>query len=212
LDGLHNRTYVDPVLLGRYPGDLAELYGGADLSAVRDGDEALIGASLDFLGVNYYFPNTVRAGPDGSPLGLELVPRTDVPHTAFDWPVVPDGLTELLVGLRDRYGPALRPVYITESGAAYADRVDADGRVSDPDRIDFLDRHLGALRAAMDAGVDVRGYFVWSLLDNFEWAEGYSKRFGLVYVDYPTQRRIPKASYEWYRSLVGHRPAAGGPA
>ena len=202
LDGLHNRTYTDPVLLGHYPTGLDELYGSVDLSAIRDGDEAVMGAHLDFLGVTYYFPNTIRAGGEGSPLGLELVPRTDVPQTAFGWPVVPDGLTDLLVGLRDRYGPALPPVYIAENGAAYSDAPDADGRVSDPDRIDFLDRHLKALRAAMDAGVDVRGYFVWSLLDNFEWTEGYSKRFGLVYVDYPTQRRIPKASYNWYRSLV----------
>jgi beta-glucosidase len=202
LDGLHNRTYTDPVLLGRYPTDLDRLYGGVDLSAVRDGDLAVLGAPVDFLGVNYYFSNTVRAGAEGSTLGLELVPQTGVPHTAFGWPVLPAGLTGLLVGLRDRYGPALPPVHITENGAAYADSVNAAGRVSDPDRIAFLDRHLRALLAAMDAGVDVRGYFVWSLLDNFEWAEGYSKRFGLVYVDYPTQRRIPKSSYDWYRAVI----------
>jgi beta-glucosidase len=212
LDGLHNRTYTDPVLLGRYPTDLEQLYGEENLSVIRDGDEAVLGAPLDFLGVNYYFPNTVRAGDEGTPFGLELVPQTGLPRTAFDWPVVPEALTDLLVGLDDRYGLALPPIYITENGAAYADTVDPAGQVSDPDRIDFLDRHLRALRAAMDSGVDVRGYFVWSLLDNFEWAEGYSKRFGLVYVDFATQRRIPKASYGWYRSMVAHRALAGSGA
>jgi beta-glucosidase len=200
LDVAHNWTYTDPVLLGRYPDDLGSLY--PDRSAIRDGDEALIGVPVDFLGVNYYYPSTARAGGTDSPLGVEPVERTDVPHTGFGWPVVPGALTDLLVGLRDRYGAALPPIYVTENGATYPDTVDSDGRVSDPDRIGYLDGHLRALRAAMDAGVDVRGYFVWSLLDNFEWAEGYSKRFGLVYVDYPTQRRIPKASYDWYRALI----------
>jgi beta-glucosidase len=122
-------------------------------------------------------------------------------RTAFDWPVVPDGLREQLVLLRERYGDALPPVHVTENGCAYDDEV-TDGRVDDPDRIAYLDAHLRAVAAAVEEGVDVRGYYTWSLLDNFEWAEGYTKRFGLVHVDYPTQRRTPKASYGWYRDVI----------
>jgi beta-glucosidase len=202
VDGLQNRVYTDPVLLGRYPDDLAWLYRDADLSTIRDGDLTITGAPIDFLGVNYYFPSLVRAAGPDNPLGFEFAERAGVPRTAFGWPVVPESMTELLVLLRDRYGSALPPILVTENGAAYDDEVGADGRVSDVDRVAYLDAHLRAVRRAMDAGVDVDGYFCWSLLDNFEWAEGYSKRFGLVYVDYPTQRRIPKESYEWYRRLV----------
>jgi beta-glucosidase len=202
LDGLQNRVYTDPLLLGSYPDDLPELYGGdADLSVIRRGDAVTISAALDFLGVNYYFPNLVRSAGPNNPLGVELVEHTGVPRTAFGWPVVPEGMTDLLVLLRQRYGDALPPIYVTENGAAYEDRL-VDGEVSDVDRIGYLDGHVRAVRRAMDAGVDVRGYFCWSLLDNFEWAEGYSKRFGLVYVDYSTQRRIPKRSYDWYRGLI----------
>ncbi|HVQ96453.1 MAG TPA: GH1 family beta-glucosidase [Mycobacteriales bacterium] len=208
MDGLHNRVYGDPVLLGRYPDDLAWIYAGTDLSAIRDGDLETIAAPLDFIGINYYAPNMVRAGGADSPLGVETVPWPDAPRTAFDWPVVPDGFHELMLQLRDRYGAALPPIYITENGAAYQDTLGPDGGVSDVDRIGYLDGHLRALRRAIADGVDVRGYFCWSLLDNFEWAEGYSKRFGLVYVDYPTQRRIPKQSYGWYRQLIADQARA----
>jgi beta-glucosidase len=119
-----------------------------------------------------------------------------VPVTSVDWPVQPDGLRQLLVGLRATY-PSLPPVYITENGAAYDDEVSADGTVDDPLRVSYLHRHLLALREAISAGVDVRGYFVWTLMDNFEWAEGYAKRFGIVYVDYADQRRVPKSSAHW---------------
>jgi beta-glucosidase len=212
LQALQNDTYSDPVLLGRYPENLDELHPGADLSMIRDGDLATIAAPIDFLGVNYYAPNQVKApGPD-NPLGFELVPFSGVEHTSFDWPVVPRAFTDLLVGLRERYGAALPPIYITENGAAFADQPDAGGRVADDRRIAYLDGHLRALRAAIDAGVDVRGYFCWSLLDNFEWAEGFSQRFGLVRVDFETQQRTPKASYDWYRELIAaHRAGQPGP-
>ena len=118
------------------------------------------------------------------------------------WPVIPEGLTELLLHVRERYGARLPPIIITENGCALSDRVDADGRIDDQGRIAYIDSHLRALRKAMDAGVDVRGYFVWSLLDNFEWAEGYRPRFGLVHVDFENQMRTPKASYHWYRQLI----------
>jgi beta-glucosidase len=124
--------------------------------------------------------------------------------TTNDSPIVPQGLRELLVSFQDRYQRHLPPIHITENGCSFADEPGADGLVHDPERIEFLDSHLRAVREAMDAGVDVRGYFVWSLLDNFEWSKGYAPRFGLVHVDYETQRRTPKDSFAWFRKLVRH--------
>ena len=199
-DAVHNLLFTDPVLLGRYPAALAHLAEGTE------GDLAAISVPIDFLGVNYYFPEMVRADP-ADPLGSSGVEWPDAPRTDFGWPVVPAGFTTTLTGLRERYGNALPPIHITENGAAYPDAVAADGSVPDPDRVAYLDGHLRAVRAAMDAGVDVRGYYLWSLLDNFEWAEGYSKRFGLVHVDFDTLARTPKQSYGWYRDLIrAHLP------
>ena len=203
-DAVHNRLFTDPLLVERYPDELVPYLG----DAVREGDLATTSASLDFLGVNYYFPGLVRADPSGV-FGTASVRWPDVPRTAFDWPVVPDGMRETLVTLRERYGDGLPPVYVTENGAAYDDVVRPDGTVQDRERVSYLDGHLRAVRAAMDAGVDVRGYFCWSLLDNFEWAEGFSKRFGLVHVDFATLRRTPKASYDWFRDLVAAQRPAG---
>jgi beta-glucosidase len=194
---LHNELYTDPILLGAYPDAARELAG----STVRDGDLAAIAAPIDFLGVNYYFPELIRSDPTAV-FGLGEVEWPDAPRTAFDWPVVPEAFTETLLWLKERYGAALPPVYVTENGAAYDDEVAADGTVPDPDRVSFLDGHLRAVRAAIDAGVDVRGYYCWSLLDNFEWAQGFSKRFGLVRVDFDTLERTPKESYGWYRDLI----------
>ncbi|WP_233196774.1 GH1 family beta-glucosidase [Verrucosispora sp. ts21] len=196
-EALHNQLFTDPLFGRRYPTEL-----GFDQSVVRDGDLDVIAAPIDVLGVNYYNPTGVRAPEEGSPLPFELVPLDGYPRTAFDWPVAPDGLRELLGWLHARYGADLPPVQITESGCAYDDEPDADGRVHDPDRIAYLDAHLRAVRAAIDDGVDVTGYFVWSLLDNWEWAEGFTKRFGLVHVDYPTGRRTPKSSYAWLREVI----------
>ncbi len=202
-DALHNRLFNDPVLLGTYP-DLSALGPEAYPSFVEDDDLKLIHAPLEGLGINYYTPSVVEyadpTGNDGLPFTLNEI--EGVPTTAFGWPVVPDGLRELLVGLRSRYGSALPPIYITENGCSTNDVLTNDGRVHDTERIDFLTGHLGALREAMAAGVDVRGYLTWSLIDNFEWAEGYSQRFGLVYVDYPTQRRAPKDSFYWLRDEI----------
>ncbi|MGY0235665.1 GH1 family beta-glucosidase [Longispora urticae] len=192
LDGWQNRVFCDPVLLGHYPDGLEDLFPGA-AEVIRDGDLAVIGAPLDFLGVNYYNPHLVRAS-DASPLGFEFAEHEGVAHTSFGWPIVPAGLTDLLLQLRDRYD--LPPVYITENGASFPDTLD------DRDRVDYLAGHLTALRAAIDAGVDVRGYFCWSLLDNFEWAEGYAQRFGLVRVDFTTGERTPRDSYAFFRSLA----------
>lgn len=205
-DALHNRLFTDPLLLGSYP-DLSAFGVGADLGGcVRPGDlELVAGPGLDGLGVNYYNPTRIGAPTDPG-LPFAEAPIEGVPRTAFGWPVVPDGLRELLVGLRKSYGTALPPVTITENGCSVADELGPDGTVPDRPRIDYLAGHLDALAEAVAEGVDVRGYFTWSLLDNFEWAEGFTQRFGLVHVDFDTQRRTPKASYTWYRDLiVAHR-------
>ncbi|MFB6818087.1 GH1 family beta-glucosidase [Streptomyces sp. NPDC056347] len=198
-DALHNGIFNDPLFTGSYP-DLTA-YGMADRSwggVVRDGDLATISAPLDGLGVNYYNPTWVTAPADpaaGLPFDL-AEPTEPYERTAFDWPVVPDGLTELLTGLKDRYGEALPPVWITENGCSQP------AGLHDRARIDYLAEHISAVADAVSLGVDVRGYFTWSLLDNFEWAEGYHQRFGLVEVDFATQRRTPRASFAWYRDLI----------
>ncbi len=171
----------------------------------------MISAPLDFLGINYYTPSVVRDAPyrDADPFSrmaddnrFDGVGMPEARHTAMDWPVAPHTQHELLVGPRERYGNALPPVHITENGSAEHDVLTSDGAVHDAERISYLDGHLRSVAAAIADGVDVRGYYVWSLLDNFEWAYGYSKRFGLVYVDYATQRRVPKDSFHWYRALI----------
>jgi beta-glucosidase len=196
-DALHNRLFTDPLLGLGYPAEVP-----MDPALVHDGDLAVIAAPIDALGVNYYNPTAVRAPADADGLPFEIVPLEGYPRTGFGWPVVPDGLRELLVGLRQTYGDALPPIHVTESGCSYPDELTADGRCADPDRVAYLDSHIGAVEAALAAGVDVRGYFVWSLLDNFEWAEGYTQRFGLVHVDFATLRRTPKSSYVWYRDRI----------
>jgi beta-glucosidase len=189
------------VLTGQYPELI--LAGLAEQGTIHDGDLETIAAPLDGLGVNYYTPSVISAPLDpAQPLPFEQLPIGGVPHTGFGWPVVPGGLRDLLVSLRDRYGDDLPPIYITENGCSYPDPVDATGEIVDSERIAFLDGHLRAVHQAMSEGVDVRGYFVWSLLDNFEWAEGFTQRFGLVHVDFETQVRTPKASYRWYADRV----------
>jgi len=208
LDGHLNRWFLDPVLRGAYPPDMVELfersYGLFDV--VRAGDLDVIASRLDFLGVNYYMPKRVRAEPRRAPLGLaEAGPRP--PVTAMGWEVDADGLHALLLRLRRDYGDL--PVYITENGAAFDGEEVVDGRVEDPQRVAYLRDHLAALERAVADGVDVRRYYAWSLLDNFEWEHGYSKRFGIVHVDYATQRRTPKRSALWFRDYIA-RARNGG--
>ncbi|WP_250002881.1 GH1 family beta-glucosidase [Actinoplanes sp. M2I2] len=191
-DAFHNRLFNDPVLLGSYP----DLLTGALGDVVREGDLDIIRTPLDALGINYYNPTAVGAPSGESPLPFELRPIEGYPTTAFGWPVVPAGLTDLLTGSREIYGDALPPVYVTENGCS------TDPGLHDQFRIDYLDAHLRAVHDAIAAGVDVRGYFVWSLLDNFEWAEGYSQRFGLVHVDFETLTRTPRDSYHWLRAAL----------
>ncbi|MET8964439.1 GH1 family beta-glucosidase [Streptomyces sp. NPDC004096] len=199
-DLLLNRLFSDPLLIGRYPEGFGELMPG-DVEA----DLKVIAEPIDWYGINYYAPTRVGA-PQGAEIefgGLSLpaeLPFTvreieDRPVTDFGWPVVPEALTELLTGFRERYGDRLPPVLITENGCSYQG-------VDDQERIAYLDGHIRALHRAVEAGVDVRGYFVWSLLDNFEWAEGYTRRFGLVHTDFETLERTPKASYAWLRDLL----------
>jgi beta-glucosidase len=203
---LGNRLFADPVLRGSYPDGYAALMPGPVEEDLR-----VISSPIDFYGVNYYVPTRVAGrstpGPEGSPssgmdLPFVMLPVEGYPHTDFGWPVVPDGLRDLLVMMSQEYDGLLPPVYVTENGCAYDDEPDADGRVADSRRVDYLDGHLRAVGQAIEAGVDVRGYFTWSLVDNFEWAEGYTKRFGLVHVDYETQRRTPKDSFDWYRRVI----------
>ncbi|WP_433375060.1 GH1 family beta-glucosidase [Streptosporangium sp. CA-115845] len=207
VDGLHNRIFLDPILNGRYPADMLEhMARFTTLEHIADGDEELIGAPIDLLGVNYYAP-TLVAAKVGTPSsnrfpGTEGVEHLDpdLPVTAMGWPVEADGLRRLLVRLARDY-PAT-PLMITENGAAYHDSAE-DGRVADAERVDYLRTHLLAAHQAIGEGADLRGYLAWSLMDNFEWAYGYEKRFGLVHVDYDTQRRIPKDSALWYSGVIG---------
>jgi len=211
-----NLLFTDPLLEGRYPALARSTYAAlTDFGYLHDGDLATIAAPLDFLGVNYYFPSRVQAAPylqddpalrTADDLGTEDVISPDEELTVMGWPVEPAGLTRLLEWLHDTY-PTLPPIYITENGRACDDVVTDAGEVDDPDRVRYLDSHLRAVADAIEAGVDVRGYYCWSLMDNFEWAEGYTKRFGLVHIDYATQQRTPKASFSWFRSLIADQHA-----
>ena len=208
VDGTTNRFFVEPVFTGHYPADvlddLAEIWPD-DL--VAEEDLAAISTPIDVLGVNYYTTNVFRAGEPTEPTPHIAAPDAvqvlrDLPLTGMGWEVDPAGLRNLLTWLHADYtGPAGVPLVITESGAAFDDVADEAGYVDDADRIDYLRRHLTAVREAMDAGADVRGYLVWSLMDNFEWAHGYAKRFGLVRVD-SDLNRIPKASARWFADVA----------
>jgi beta-glucosidase len=209
IDAEANGAFLDPLLHGRYPAALGPDFRPGD-DVIRDGDFREIQEPIDFLGVNYYQPCVVRLR-DGNGLRRGERPISDhgngvhvrpdgMPVTAMGWLVDPEGLHELLLRLAVE-APGL-PLYITENGAACYDYVTPEGIVDDSDRLSYLRGHLQAARRAINAGVNLRGYFVWSFLDNFEWAEGYSKRFGLVFVDFGTQRRIPKRSAAWYAEVA----------
>jgi beta-glucosidase len=223
VDALSNRVFLDPVLRGRYPDDLLDdLRHLTDWSFIRDGDPDVISAPIDVLGVNYYSPTMVTAATPqlreqasghrvNDPMGSDDAspfPGTDLafavpqpgPHTAMGWRIEPGSLTELLLRVHRDY-PGI-PLMITENGAAFADEPGPDGVVHDADRIDYLRGHLSAVHDAIREGVDIRGYYCWSLMDNFEWAWGFSKRFGIVRVDYETGERTWKDSAHWYREVI----------
>jgi beta-glucosidase len=201
-DGWFNRWFLDPVYKGEYPADMVELLSpaleGIDLSAV-----SAAAAPTDFLGVNFYTRGLVR-WDDSQPLKFTFArnPDPNTVYTAMDWEVYPQGLTDILVRVHQDYQP--KAIYVTENGAAFddPDSVPASGSVDDPQRTDYLRTHFAAAENAIAQGVPLKGYFVWSLMDNYEWAEGYTKRFGIVHVDYTTQQRTPKQSALWYQDFI----------
>jgi beta-glucosidase len=210
VDGLHNRLFLDPLLRGRYPADMLEhIARFTPVDHIEPGDEEVIAAPIDFLGVNYYQPTLVGAKvgePSSAQFpgteGIAFLPQ-DVPTTGMGWPIDADGLRKTLVRVGEDY-PGV-PVIITENGACFPDTVQiglGGGKVNDLERISYIADHLAAVHDALTAGVDMRGYIAWSLMDNFEWAYGYDKRFGLVHVDYATQQRLPKDSALWFRQVI----------
>jgi len=210
-DGFFNRWYLDPIFRGEYPADavadriaLGHLTG-PDLPFVQDGDMAAIATPLDFLGMNYYSRNVMQAGPDGEPKACQVAPKDEL--TDMDWEVYPEGLYDGLMRIHRDYNP--RRIVIAESGAAYDYPMDSNGRIADTKRIDYLRTHFEAAQRAMAEGVPLSGYFVWSLMDNFEWGFGYAKRFGLFGVDFETQQRIPKDSAFWYRDVLADQASDG---
>jgi beta-glucosidase len=194
-----NEQFLHPALLGRYPPELKEIFGEAWPDFPED-DFKLITQPLDFVGINYYTRSVTQAN-DSYPLEAGAVRQPRGTYTETGWEVFPQGLTDLLLWFKQTYGDL--PVYITENGAAFFDPPVADaGRVRDPLRIDYLRKHLSAIHDAIAAGVDIRGYMAWSLLDNLEWSLGYSKRFGIIHVDYGTLERTPKDSARWYSGII----------
>lgn len=219
VEGNANRLFLDPIFRGAYPRDMSDHYSKYP-SPVRAGDLEVISRPLDFLGVNFYHPTTVcdrdrveeaRAfgylvdttkSPDPVEADLRVVHvgRPGVPRTSTEWEIEGGALKELLVYVGESYTDL--PLYITENGCSCEDYIDPNGAINDVDRIDYIDQHLRAVHSAIEDGVDVKGYFVWSLFDNFEWAKGYAKRFGIVWVDYDTHRRVPKQSFRWYQEVI----------
>jgi len=202
VDGFHNRWYLDPIFRGSYPADMVDAWADL-LPDIHDGDLAEIATPIDFLGVNNYSSPLVAADPDGG--RAQIVRRADAEHTDMGWEITPDGFHDLLVRLKRDYDPPA--IYVTENGAAFSDVRSHDGTIGDPERQGYLDDYLHAAARALAEDVPLRGYFAWSLLDNFEWAWGYWKRFGLVYVDFATLERIPKGSFHWYRDFIAAQRA-----
>ena len=198
-DGTRNRWFLDPLYGRGYPEDVLALMG-AQAPVIHAGDLQTIATPADFLGVNYYFPEVVADAPGQGVTQSRIVESDDVERTAFGWEVSPQGMVDLLERVQRDYAPAR--VFLTENGSTWDDVLLPDGRVDDARRVSYLARHLAAARQALSKGVPLQGYFYWSLLDNFEWAEGYTRRFGLAYVDYATQERILKASGHWYARFL----------
>lgn len=200
MDAQSNRWFADPIFKGAYPADRLALLGAA-APEIRPGDMQIISAPIDFLGVNYYSRSVVKDAPQAA--NVEKTESVKIPaseYTEMNWEVYPDGLRELLERVHRDYQP--QEIYVTENGCATPDHLNGVSPVPDPRRVAYLKGHFEAAYRAITAGVPLKGYFVWSLMDNFEWAYGYSKRFGITYVDYATQRRIPKQSYQFYQQVI----------
>lgn len=199
-DGFSNRWFIDPVFKGRYPEDMAALFEKrfGSFYFIKDGDLETIATPIDFLGVNYYSHNIVEANDDDDVLGSKVIGETEN-VTEMGWGIHPDSLYRLLTRIKRDYTDL--PLYITENGAAFPDQL-VDGKIDDTDRINYLHDHFAAVHRFIEEGGNLQGFYVWSLLDNYEWAFGYSKRFGIIYVDYETLERIPKESYKWYQKVI----------
>jgi len=224
VDGQFNRFFLDPIFRGEYPADVLEDLAGLGLeNYVKEGDLEIISTPIDALGVNYYHGEALSAEAPKAEQMSTMAPserpkrspfpategvfwhKRELPVTAMGWEVQPEGLTRLLKRVQDEYTGTAIKLYVTENGAAYDDVVEADGSVNDAERTDFLRVHLDAILDAIDEGVDVYGYFYWSLMDNYEWAWGYHKRFGIVRVDYDTLERTPKRSALEYKGIIADR-------
>jgi beta-glucosidase len=200
-----NRQYLDPVFKKSYPAELREIFGDA-WPEWPQADFDLIAQELDFIGVNYYTRNVTRHDASSWPLRASMVKQPRHTYTDVGWEVWPKGLSDTLLWVTERYGKI--PLYVTENGAAFFDPPTAEGGVlPDPLRVSYLRKHISAVHDAIAGGADVRGYFCWSLLDNFEWALGYSKRFGIVHVDYATLERTPKDSARYYSRVIASNGA-----
>lgn len=205
MDAYVNRHFLDPALLGEFPRELPEMFGDA-WPSLTAAEVSTLKTPTDFVGMNYYLRIVVQDDPEAGPARARVVSPPDRKYTAMGWEIFPRGLTDTLHWLRGRYGNV--PLYVTENGAAYDDIPQPNGSINDGDRLKYIREHLQAAGQALRAGVNLRGYFVWSLFDNFEWQQGYSKRFGIVGVDFQTQRRIPKASARFYSDVVRSRGTA----
>ena len=199
-DGFDNRWFLNPVFGQPYPADVIEVLGKSP--QIETGDMSLINQPMDFLGVNFYFRQTIASNPQGLPLPIKNIRRENVKRTAMDWEVHAPAFEEILTRIHRDYKP--KEIYITENGSAWDDEI-ISGEINDEERISYLKSHLDAIFAAKKEGAPIQGYFAWSFMDNFEWAYGYDKRFGLVYVDYKTQKRTPKKSAHYYRELLLNR-------
>ncbi|MCJ7626167.1 MAG: family 1 glycosylhydrolase, partial [Anaerolineaceae bacterium] len=199
MDGYINRWFLDPLVGRGYPQDMVNSFGSA-MEFVQAGDLDTISRPVDFMGVNYYTRNIARADDVSEEDNKQRTVFRGDEITEMDWEVYPEGIYNILGRLHFDY--AFPSIYITENGAAFPDKVGPDGQVDDPARLSYIKRHLEMVHRAIHVGVPVKGYFAWSLFDNFEWGFGYSKRFGIVYVDYQTQQRIPKSSAKWYRQVI----------
>jgi beta-glucosidase len=210
LDAVQNRWWMDAIFYGKYPEILVKEFGSEFLDAILPGDMELAQTPNDWLGINYYFDTRVGASDaaktvefdNSALLGLTIDSTPVGELTDMGWPITPEGLSGMLIRWNKEFGARLPQIFITENGCAYPDGPDSDGRVNDLRRISYLDKHLRALLDAINQGVNIGGYFQWSLLDNFEWSLGYQKRFGIVHVDYDTQKRTPKESAHWYSRVV----------
>ena len=202
-DGFDNRWFLSPIFGKSYPSDVIEVLGKSP--TIHDGDMNLIAQECDFLGVNFYFRQTIVSDKGSTPLPIKAIRRANVPRTAMDWEVYSPAFEEILLRISEEYKP--KSIYITENGSAWDDLM-IDGVIDDNNRINYLQTHLDAVFSAQNKGAPIDGYFAWSLMDNFEWAYGYDKRFGLIYVDYQTQKRTPKNSAHYYREIVARHKSS----